>query len=101
MARLRYRVKWAAPAVADLLEAAYFIRRDQPAAAKRLYAEIERQTKLLRTHPMLGPVVPEFENRFLRELIIRSYRVIYRFLPHESRIEILAVVHGARALPNA
>jgi toxin ParE1/3/4 len=87
--------------MADLLEAAEYIRREQPAAAKRLYGEIQRQTKLLRTHPMLGRVVPEFENRFLRELILRPYRVIYRWLPREGRIEILAVVHSARLLPKA
>ena len=101
MAKARYRVQWAASALADFLEAVEFIRREQPNAARELYAETSRRTKLLRTHPMLGRVVPEFENRFLREIILRPYRVIYRILPREDRIEILAVVHSSRLLPGS
>jgi plasmid stabilization system protein ParE len=84
-----------------LIEAAAFIRREQPAAAQRLYAEIDRSTRLLRTHPKLGRVVPEFGNPFLRELIVIPYRVIYRILPEKRSIEVLAVVHSARRLPGA
>jgi toxin ParE1/3/4 len=101
LAKGRYRVQWVAPARADLLEAVAFIRREQPAAARRIYVEIQRQTKLLRMHPMLGRVVPEFGNRYLRELIISPSRIIYRLLPHARIAEVLAVVHSARSLPGA
>lgn len=101
MAKGGYRVQWVTPAKADLLEAVAFIRREQPAAARRLYAEIQRQTKLLRTHPMLGRVVPEVKNRYLRELIVPPFRILYRLMPHERIAEVLAVVHGARSLPPA
>jgi len=87
--------------MAELLQAAAFIRREQPAAAQRLYAEIDRSTKLLRTRPKLGRVVPEFDNPFLRELVLTPYRVIYRILPQRRSIEVLAVVHSARLLPGA
>lgn len=100
MAKGRYRVQWASPATADLLEAVAFIRREQPAAARRLYVEIERRTKLLGTHPTLGRIVPEFENRYLRELIVPPFRILYRLLPQDRRIEVLAVVHGSRRLPG-
>ena len=99
MARGRYRVQWASPAIADLLEAVAFIRREQPSAARRLYTEIERRTKPLRTHPTLGRIVPEFENRHLRELIVPPFRIVYRLLPRDHRIEVFAVVHGSRRLP--
>jgi plasmid stabilization system protein ParE len=84
-----------------LTEAAAFIRREQPAAARRLYAEVDRSTKLLRTHPKLGRAVPEFGNPFLRELIATPYRVIYRIVSEQRLIEVLAVIHSARRLPGA
>ena len=101
MASSRFRVTWAETALADLIEAAAFVRRDQPAAAQHLYAEINRFTKLLRTHPKLGRTVPEFGNPFLRELVLVPYRVIYRIAPQQRSIEVLAVIHSARRLPGA
>lgn len=70
-------------------------------AAQRLYAEMDRLTKLLRTPPKLGRMVPEFDNPFLRELLVIPYRVIYRIVPPQRSIEVLAVVHSARRLPDA
>ena len=98
MAKEQYRVQWVASARTDLLEAVAFIRREQPAAARRIYFEILRQTKLLRTHPLMGRVVPEFDIRFLRELVIPSLRIIYRVAPRERVAEITAVIHSARRL---
>ena len=92
---------WAETAMADLLEAAAFVRSEQPAAAQHLFAEIDRSTKVLRTHPKLGRVVPEFDNPFLRELVVIPHRVIYRILPQQRSVEVLAVVHSARRLPGA
>jgi toxin ParE1/3/4 len=100
LAKGQYRVQWASSAIADLLEAVAFIRREQPTAARRLYTEIERRTKLLRMHPTSGCIVPEFENRYLRELIVPPFRILYRLLPQVRRIEVLAVVHGSRRLPG-
>jgi len=88
------------PAKADLLEAVAFIRREPPAAARRIYTEIHRQTGLLRTHPLMGRIVPEFENRYLRELIVPPFRILYRLLPQERVVEVVAVVHSARSLPG-
>jgi len=101
LAKKQYRVYWTQPAAADLLEAATFIRREQPAAARRLCDDVSKKTNLLRHHPLLGRVVPEFQNRFLRELVFPPYRVIYRVLAAESRIEVLAVVHSSRLLPES
>jgi len=101
LAKRQYRVYWTQPAAADLLEAAAFIRREQPAAARRLYDDVSKKTNLIRHHPLLGRVIPEFQNRFLRELVVSPYRLIYRVLAAESRIEVLAVVHGSGLLPQS
>jgi len=101
LAKREYHVYWTQPAAADLLETAAFIRREQPAAARRLYDDVSKKTNLLRHHPLLRRIAPEFQNRFLRELVVSPYRVIYRVLAAESRIEVLAVVHGSRLLPES
>ncbi len=45
---------------------------------------------------MRGRVVPEIGDKQIRELIIQSYRLIYRV--ERSRVAVLAIVHGARDL---
>jgi plasmid stabilization system protein ParE len=41
-------------------------------------------------------VVPELENPTIRELIVRSYRIIYQI--RGQQVGVLAVVHGSREL---
>jgi len=43
-----------------------------------------------------GPNVPEFDNPAVREIFVKSYRLIYEV--HDNRVVILAFVHGARQL---
>jgi len=44
----------------------------------------------------MGRLVPEDETRRRRELIVDSYRVIYRREDHV--VNILSIIHGARLL---
>lgn len=46
--------------------------------------------------PELGRVVPEFNDRSIRELIVREYRLIYRVEGDDVRI--LTLMHGSRDL---
>jgi toxin ParE1/3/4 len=51
---------------------------------------------MLAQFPRSGRMVPEFGDENVRELIVYSYRVIYRI--HEQEAVIAAVIHGKRAL---
>jgi len=42
--------------------------------------------------------VPEYDAEEVRELIEKPYRIIYRVKP--DQIDIVAVIHGARLLPD-
>jgi toxin ParE1/3/4 len=46
--------------------------------------------------PRLGRIVPELEIENIREIIVGSYRVIYRI--REDDVQLLTVHHGARPL---
>ena len=52
--------------------------------------------KALSRFPHAGRKVPEFDNEGIRELIVYSYRIIYRVLQQE--VVIAAVIHGKRIL---
>jgi plasmid stabilization system protein ParE len=45
---------------------------------------------------MIGRVVPEAQIENIRELLYRSYRVIYRIVG--ERVDVLAIIHGSRDL---
>jgi plasmid stabilization system protein ParE len=53
---------------------------------------------MLKSMPCLGAEVPEYADESIREVLFRSYRIIYRILP--DRIDVLAVIHGAQLLPD-
>jgi plasmid stabilization system protein ParE len=46
---------------------------------------------------MLGHVVPEYNSPSIRQILEGNYRIIHRV--RQDRIEVLAVIHGARELP--
>ncbi len=98
MSRSRYAVYWTTPALEDLLRVVDYIRQDNPAAARRMYAAIRKRTGALAVNPRIGRIVPEFNEELRRELIHAPYRIIYSVIPQERRVEIRAVVHSARLM---
>lgn len=71
-----------------------FIARDAPVVADLFVERIFNATERLAEFPMSGRVVPEISDQEIREVIVQSYRVIYRVVLEE--VEILMVHHGAR-----
>lgn len=58
--------------------------------------KVLESTRRLGPFPMSGRVVPELGRSDFREVIVRSYRVIYRL--KGEWVEVLTVHHGAREL---
>ena len=90
------RVIWTETAWIDLENIANYIVRDSPYYAASFVREIRDRARSLSRMAMRGHVVPEIGDKQIRELIIRSYRLIYRV--EKSRVAVLAIVHGARDL---
>jgi len=89
-------VRWTETAAKDLEEAAEFIGRDSRFYAAALVREARAAARSLRTFAERGRVVPEIDTPDIRELFIRSYRLIYQVTA--DRVFILAFVHGSRDL---
>lgn len=82
------RTEWSRRALRTLEE---FAERRGQAWAERMVARVEQ----LEAFPDSGRIVPEFGNRYIRELIEGDYRIIYeRFA---DRIEVIGVIHGYRS----
>ena len=91
-------IHWTEAALEDLRGVEAFIARRSPRYARGVVERLFDRADLLSSQPLLGPSVPGYEASRLRELFESPYRLIYRVTG--ERIEIIAVVHGARRLPR-
>jgi plasmid stabilization system protein ParE len=93
------RVNWTDAAVSDLRSIHAYISQHSALYAKGMIDRIFAKTGLLADQPHLGAMVEEYDDESLRELLEHPYRIVYR-LVDESRLDVVAVVHGARRLPS-
>ena len=92
----RNPLEWSPEAVADLEEIASFIARDNPIAADAWIEKLIARAETAAHAPRAGRMVPEVGARDVREVFLRTYRIIYRVEAH--RIVILTVLEGHRRL---
>jgi toxin ParE1/3/4 len=84
----------------DLRDIVRYISADSPERAISFGQLLVSSTKRLADFPEMGRVVPEFGDPSVREIIVRSYRVIYRVDNDDCRIDVVRFWHGARGLPK-
>lgn len=89
-------VKWTDVATDDLFDAAEFIAKDSPFYAMTLVREARAAALSLSKFADRGRIVPESNAPEIRELFIKSYRLIYQTT--SDHIYILTFIHGARDL---
>ena len=87
-------------AEADLENIVCYVARHNSDAAARLGFELITCAEQVADFPEKGRVGPEFKKPNIREVICRSYRVIYLVNSHDQRIEIIRFWHGARGFPQ-
>jgi plasmid stabilization system protein ParE len=92
------RVKWLRKALANLDEAADYIAKDNPAAARTMVAEAFRLTDLLVDNSNLGRPgrVPG-----TRELVMPRHPYLIPYRIRGGCVEVLRFFHGAREWPEA
>lgn len=89
-------VRWTYTSKLDLLQIYNYIAKDSVYYAKRVVNDIVEKSDYLASFPNLGRKVEEIDDDNLREVIVYSYRMIYRVV--EDGVNILAIVHCKRAL---
>lgn len=91
------QINWTLQAKDDLKNIVDYISKDSITYAKRQALIIRNRTKILKSQTHLGKIVPEIEDKNIRELIEGNYRIIYKVVS-EDRIDILTIHHSSRDL---
>ena len=82
--------------VAALDNIADYISQDSPENAKKFVQEIFKKVENLSAFPYMGRMVPDQPNEKVREIVYKTYRIIYEI--KDDFIDILIVAHGSRIL---
>jgi toxin ParE1/3/4 len=87
-------------ALSDLERIVAYIALENAVAGERMGNQLLDAALSLTTFPQRGRVVPEFRRTQLREIVFRSYRIIYRVSGGDKSIEIVRFWHAARGFPR-
>ena len=90
------KLRWTARARRDLSAIGRYIARDDPVAARRWLERLRARARSAAKKPRVGRVVPELQREDLREVLLRTYRIVYRV--REDAIHVLTVFEGHRLL---
>ena len=74
----------------------WYVRQGVPDVGKRLVREIFQHIDILEDSPDMGRTVPEFDNKFLCELIHTPFRIVYRREP--GGVKIVRIWRSERIL---
>ncbi len=91
------RILWSPLAVDRVSEIAGYIAQDNPAAAEAWTTTVFEKVDGLKAFPESGRIVPETNDKRIRELLYGNYRIVYRI--EHKRISVLSVRHGKQILP--
>jgi toxin ParE1/3/4 len=91
------KIVWTEVSIIDLKEIFDFIAEDSVRYASITTLKIYQHAQEITENLYLGRIVPEFNEKSIRELIEGNYRIIYR-IKSEFQVDILRVYHSARLL---
>lgn len=92
------KIYWSEVAESDLENIGNFIAKDAPIFAIEFIESLLAHTRNLSNFPLLGRIVPEFDNEELREVIYHNYRIVYTMKSKD--IYVVSVTHSSMDLLN-
>lgn len=90
------KIRWSPKAADTFEEICNFIGRDSEFYASMFAKKINAIVKGIPIFPEAGRIVPEYQDKNLREKIFQNYRIVYRV--KDDFIEIVTISHSARQL---
>ena len=91
------KVLWTEAALSQLQAIHDYIAQTSPEYSLRMIDRITRRSIQIAEFPLSGRMVPEYEINEIREVFEGPYRIIYLIESAQARVEMLAVIHGARS----
>ena len=92
------KLKWHNDAKRDLFQIYNYIYEDSVYYSIKTINNIIAKTDNLEYFPYIGRKIPEYNRENERELIYKSYRIMYRI--ESDKIFIRRIWHSARKLPQ-
>ena len=90
------KLRWTNRARQDLVDIGRYIGEDNPQAARRWVARLRKRAQQASDSPQSARVVPELMRDDVREVIERTYRLVYRI--QTDTVDVLTVFEGHRQL---
>lgn len=92
-------VNWTIQSLNDIDSISEFIAKDSMHYAQIQAKRFFDAVLILEKVPQYGKIVPEKKDPLLREILLGSYRIIYRIVSDE-KIDIVTIHHSKRLLKN-
>ena len=92
------KLTWTLRAREDLRAVGRYIARDNPKAARAWVARLVAAGRRAAAAPRSGRIVPEIGNPDYREVLVRTYRIVYRIERDRKAIVVLMVFEGHKLL---
>jgi addiction module RelE/StbE family toxin len=92
------RIVWSPQSLRDLHAIREYIARDSESYADLTIARIFSAVERLPQFPHSGRIVPERDEPKIREIIIGSFRVVYRV--RDTLLEVATVFRASRQFPE-
>ena len=89
------KILWSPKALKDLHQIVTLISKDKKKTSLQWAHGVYKKVSRLKHFPHSGRIVPEVGRSDIREVIVGSYRIIYKA---GSIVSILTVFHGAKTL---
>ena len=89
------QLSWSLQAKEDLKSIADYKKLNSVRYARLQVIKIKSKTQILKSYPQSGRIVPEKDDKKIREFIEGNYRIIYKILS-DTQIDILTVHHSAK-----
>jgi plasmid stabilization system protein ParE len=96
--RARRELIWSDRAKRDLQAIDAYISADDPIAADRWIDKLLAAAQRAAVLPHSGQVVREKGREHLKQLFVRTYRIVYQF--DDKRVEVVTVFEGHHLLPD-
>ena len=88
------KIRWSLQAAEEFEGICEYLEKNSPQYARLFAFKVTESVDRLKKFPNIGRIVPEIENLNVRELVYKSYRIIYRI--KDGTIEIASIFHGSR-----
>ncbi|TVQ42079.1 MAG: type II toxin-antitoxin system RelE/ParE family toxin [Saprospirales bacterium] len=91
------KLVWTELSTEDLREIFDYIAKNSVRYASITVNKIYNRAQDIIENPYIGRVVPEINNKAIREVISGNYRIVYKII-NDFQADILRIYHSARLL---